>query len=472
LRLELTLTTALALALAAPLPAFAEGPVEGSIRIGQHDDVTRVVIETKGPVTFSEDAGGDGRRIGVTASAPVELAIPKHVNPPLNAVDKQGPTSLSLDFKEPMRVQHAFQYPPQESYGYRMVLDFVKAPAGSTVAAAEPAPKVVEAPPKAIEAPPKTDWKPVATPTETPKSAPPVEKPIQTVQANAPPPTPKPDTVTASNPPPKSVPTPPPPPQNQVAAIPPGSTTAPGGTKPPIERLPGVETVVVPTENTFYPNNKALPPVSKPPQGQAPVVIDTGTAAAIPPRPVPSANLNGPPTGRSEVLPGFHAARFGALQDEVMRSLTADFGQTMSTLTMTANPTTPDRGIVIGVTARLPGSGSANISYAFEQQTRTLVRIDLEWGREHQGGLAQQEADAIATPLEHQLRASGFTPVKSQPDPSPGGKIVFFGSDPAGHLALLSVDPIGTVPPKGPPPRQIVRLSLVDVRQPERLKAY
>lgn len=118
--------------LAAPEAGFGQSsPTVTALRVGDHPDRTRLVLEIDGPFTFSYFTLVEPRRLVVDFS---ELDFDLKTDPakrlPRGAVGairyglfKPGNSRLVVDLSGPSKVKTAFVIDPMDGFGYRFVLD-------------------------------------------------------------------------------------------------------------------------------------------------------------------------------------------------------------------------------------------------------------------------------------------------------------------------------------------------------------
>jgi N-acetylmuramoyl-L-alanine amidase len=127
----LSLGVMVACGLSAPVPTQAEEPLMVTdVRIGQHGDMTRFVLDLTDKVEFQVFTLADPNRIVVdlpqfTWNGPTTGGDTKHglISGYRYGVFQAGQSRLVLDLDHPALVKHAFLIPPRGEFGYRFVLD-------------------------------------------------------------------------------------------------------------------------------------------------------------------------------------------------------------------------------------------------------------------------------------------------------------------------------------------------------------
>jgi hypothetical protein len=80
------------------------------------------------------------------------------------------------------------------------------------------------------------------------------------------------------------------------------------------------------------------------------------------------------------VVKGFRLAQFGMSEDEVIKTIQADFNQSENNIEKRKDPQTDQRFLTISSLTLNPQNGKALIHYYFSFQDQTLVRVDVIWG--------------------------------------------------------------------------------------------
>lgn len=111
-------------------PAGSVGPAVTSVRIGQHPDKTRIVLDVSAPGTFSyELINGDRSLVvhlpGYSWSDKMQQALPR--DPLLKGYyaqpDPAGGTVLTIDLRQPGKLVFKTAMGPNHAHGHRIVFD-------------------------------------------------------------------------------------------------------------------------------------------------------------------------------------------------------------------------------------------------------------------------------------------------------------------------------------------------------------
>ena len=95
--------------------------------------------------------------------------------------------------------------------------------------------------------------------------------------------------------------------------------------------------------------------------------------------PVPSTRLL-PHKIMTGVVKGFRLAEFGMSEDQVIKTIQADFSQSENNIEKSKDPKTDQSVLTISSLTLNPQNGKALIHYYFSFQEQTLIRIDVIWG--------------------------------------------------------------------------------------------
>ena len=95
--------------------------------------------------------------------------------------------------------------------------------------------------------------------------------------------------------------------------------------------------------------------------------------------PVPSTRLL-PHKIMTGVVKGFRLAAFGMSEDQVIKTIQADFSQSENNIEKSKDPKTDQRVLTISSLTLNPQNGKALIHYYFSFQDQTLTRVDVIWG--------------------------------------------------------------------------------------------
>jgi hypothetical protein len=80
------------------------------------------------------------------------------------------------------------------------------------------------------------------------------------------------------------------------------------------------------------------------------------------------------------VVKGFLLAQFGMSEDQVIKTIQADFSQSENNIEKSKDPKTDQRVFTISSLTLHPQNGKALIHYYFSFQDQTLIRVDVIWG--------------------------------------------------------------------------------------------
>jgi N-acetylmuramoyl-L-alanine amidase len=163
----------LALALAASRAGAA--PSVDNIRLGQHGERTRIVLEISEPVAFEVFSLADPYRVVVdlpemswdadAASFRVRAGLVAGLR---FGLFKPGNSRLVLDANGPIKVDKAYLMAPTDGYGHRFVIDLLPTDRESFLAALRPPGPMPGVAPTAAAPPPPAAPAPAANPTPTP----------------------------------------------------------------------------------------------------------------------------------------------------------------------------------------------------------------------------------------------------------------------------------------------------------------
>jgi N-acetylmuramoyl-L-alanine amidase len=197
LKLLTTLCALLVLGLATT-PAAAKPAAQG-LRVAEHEQRTRLVLDLSAKAQFTLDAQSSPSRL-VVDFGELDWAIPptafRRPTGLIRKIQIEPPARLVVETTRPAQVSKIFQIEPNEQFGWRFVIDLL--PADATPA---PAPTATpSAPPASAPAAPK----PTALAKGKPSAAPPAPAPTTPTTAAAKAPTPpQPAPLTDRKPPPK-----------------------------------------------------------------------------------------------------------------------------------------------------------------------------------------------------------------------------------------------------------------------------
>ena len=127
----------------APRPAYAEEPLSVTdVRIGQHGNTTRFVLDLTDSVEYQVFALADPDRIVIDVPQFLWTAPDKDLEAKAGLISgyrygvfQPGQSRLVLDLDQPALVKRAFLIPPQGDVGYRFVLDIEKTDRSTFMAA-------------------------------------------------------------------------------------------------------------------------------------------------------------------------------------------------------------------------------------------------------------------------------------------------------------------------------------------------
>jgi hypothetical protein len=144
----------------------------------------------------------------------------------------------------------------------------------------------------------------------------------------------------------------------------------------------------------------------------------------------------------AETVPidGFHAAKFGMSEVEVLRAIKSDFSIANDAVTQTINTQAGTHLFKITVQNLLPHSGQAVVTYSFGYRSDKLKEIDVTWDVNDPGNTPAMLLHT-GTAIQTQFLSKRFAPgsVTSNAMLTNGNLLLFRGKDAAGHAVALFI---------------------------------
>jgi len=214
------------------------------------------------------------------------------------------------------------------------------------------------------------------------------------------------------------------------------------------------------------------------------VVVASGSASAadsrnpLPGRPpargqatAPSAAAKPVEARPSALVTGFRSARFGMTESEVRAAIATDFPAHADTIAVEVNAVERTTVLTLSVPGLLPDAGLARVGYVLGYKNRTLIQVQVVWGRPIDAAPVADSLVATARLLENHLNEAGFAPenVVAEAELPNGDILVFRGVDSGGRMTtlILSGD-VDTVEGKRRMTPTTLRLSyILDPKKPD-----
>jgi len=138
------------------------------------------------------------------------------------------------------------------------------------------------------------------------------------------------------------------------------------------------------------------------------------------------------------VLNGFRSAAFGDDEDAVRAAIKADFGLEGDAVKVGLNTVERTRVMTISAPGVLADGGTAQVSYIFGYQSKTLIQVGLLWSTVTDPAITDEMMYANGDVLRAYLAAAGYVPTTITRDVVlENGILLFRGSDASGHTAIL-----------------------------------
>ncbi len=144
------------------------------------------------------------------------------------------------------------------------------------------------------------------------------------------------------------------------------------------------------------------------------------------------------PDGAVATLTGFRSASFGDDEDAVRAAIKADFDLEGDAITEGTNTVERTRVLTVSVPDILPDGGTAQISYIFGYQSKTLIQVGVLWSAATDPEMTDEMMYANGDVLRSYLASAGYVPETVSRDVVlENGILLFRGSDASGHAAIL-----------------------------------
>lgn len=176
-------------------------------------------------------------------------------------------------------------------------------------------------------------------------------------------------------------------------------------------------------------------------QQQRPAARPAPQAAATP-APVapatPAASGDAPVVTSTADVHGFRSARFGMTENEVRAAIATDFALKGDAIKVDSNKTEKTQILSVKVPDVLPNGGTADVSYVFGFNSKTLIQVGVSWSKAFDDKMTPEQLFSNATMLRTHFLGAGFKPDTIATNaPINGGLLMFRGSDANDHTTLL-----------------------------------
>jgi hypothetical protein len=137
-------------------------------------------------------------------------------------------------------------------------------------------------------------------------------------------------------------------------------------------------------------------------------------------------------------LKGFRSAAFGSDEDAVRAAIKTDFGLEGDAVNVGLNTVERTRVMTILAPGVLADGGTAQVSYIFGYQSKTLIQVGLLWSAVTDPEMTDEMIYANGDVLRAHLAGAGYVPTTISRDVVlENGILLFRGSDASGHTAIL-----------------------------------
>ncbi len=163
-----------------------------------------------------------------------------------------------------------------------------------------------------------------------------------------------------------------------------------------------------------------------------------------------SARAQGP--AAEAFLDGFRSAKFGMNEDQVRSAIVRDFKIDAKTIQTETNPIEKTRVLAVTV-PNLSDTGMARIGYVFGFKSKTLIQVNVLWGRGVDPKTTPEQLVSTANVLRNYFVGQPFKDDgKMVNQPVQGGSVVAFrGFDAKDRMALLILNVPGAGPAASDP---------------------
>jgi len=151
-------------------------------------------------------------------------------------------------------------------------------------------------------------------------------------------------------------------------------------------------------------------------------------------------------------LDGFRSAKFGMNEEQVRAAVVKDFKVDAKTLRTETNPIEKTRVLAVTV-PNLSDTGMARLGYVFGYKSKTLIQVNVLWGRAVDPKTTPEQLVSTANVLRNYFLGQPFKEDgRMVNQPIQGGSIVAFrGLDAKERMALLILTVPGGTVPEGDP---------------------
>ncbi len=141
------------------------------------------------------------------------------------------------------------------------------------------------------------------------------------------------------------------------------------------------------------------------------------------------------------VVDGFRSAKFGAIEAQVKKAITKDFGHKGDDIQTLVHPLEKTTSYNVVVDDLIPDSGKAAISYILGYKSESLMQVSVVWGTVVEPEATLDELKVTAIILRNHFLKRGFDSDKviTNRNADDGSNIVFRGSDEKGRTVLLQL---------------------------------
>jgi hypothetical protein len=163
--------------------------------------------------------------------------------------------------------------------------------------------------------------------------------------------------------------------------------------------------------------------------------------AKQPAAPIPAPAATGGPSVAAQgtaVVDGFRSAKFGMTDAQVKAAITKDFGIKADAITEQPNPAERTTVVSVKVPDLLSGGGTADVSYVFGYESKTLIQVSVSWSKASDDKMTPEQLFSNSSVLRSHFLTEGFKPDSIASNmPIGNGLLVFRGSDEKDHTAML-----------------------------------
>jgi len=198
------------------------------------------------------------------------------------------------------------------------------------------------------------------------------------------------------------------------------------------------------------------------PAGLRSIAIVAGVLAALSawmPRPAgaqtpPGRSGQGAPVAEEPAaIAGFRSAAFGMNEADLRKAIAKDFNVKPQDIKAEVHPAEKTRLLSVTVKDLLPDTGQALVIYHLGYKSKTLIQVNVVWGRPVQAEPDPQRLVATANMLRNYFAAQKFRPEGRVVNaPVDGGIIAFRGFDASRRMVLLMLNAQPVRPTAQPSP--------------------